>query len=432
MSQALKTKIAQRAGAGRRPASASSSTTSPTSCSTRRTGPPSPTWSEAHDRARATRSSRRPPGERAAHRLPHRVLGSRAPSPASPALGAGLRPAHRPLLDRPSHLLRHARPGRRPDLRADRRPATDLLGQLPGQRRGHGLRAAHRPYRGRDPQLWRASRGIIANGMELFEASRIPFATIADYLARSRGLRPRGQLAAGPARRRRRGRPRGVRALRRQRALLLPGGRRRPHRGGRAEPALFELEYGDAEAAAAELRDAGRRACWPRPTICCAVRSRIESSWPRSGPGWRRSRSAPRPSSRMADLAAAGRLDEDGPSCAGAVPDQAASRTRARVRRRPGDDLVRPVRDDVPAGRGSVGRRRRSMRRGQRTLVAVSAALVAGHAWAAQVARSPRTPRCGWPWARPARPAIRVWDDIAAQFEATQPRRRSRDELPGR
>ena len=38
------------------------------------------------------------------------------------------------------------------------------------------------PYRGRDPQLWRASRGVITNGMELFEASKIPFATIADYL----------------------------------------------------------------------------------------------------------------------------------------------------------------------------------------------------------------------------------------------------------
>jgi hyaluronoglucosaminidase len=38
------------------------------------------------------------------------------------------------------------------------------------------------PYRGRDPLLWRASAGIVANGMELFEASLIPFATIADYL----------------------------------------------------------------------------------------------------------------------------------------------------------------------------------------------------------------------------------------------------------
>jgi hyaluronoglucosaminidase len=46
------------------------------------------------------------------------------------------------------------------------------------------------PYRGRDPHLWRASNGIIANGMELFEASRIPFATIADYLADPEGYDP--------------------------------------------------------------------------------------------------------------------------------------------------------------------------------------------------------------------------------------------------
>ena len=39
------------------------------------------------------------------------------------------------------------------------------------------------PYRGRDPELWRTARGVISNGMELFEASKIPFATIADYLA---------------------------------------------------------------------------------------------------------------------------------------------------------------------------------------------------------------------------------------------------------
>jgi hyaluronoglucosaminidase len=38
------------------------------------------------------------------------------------------------------------------------------------------------PYRGRDPHLWRASEGIVANGMELFESSKIPIATIADYL----------------------------------------------------------------------------------------------------------------------------------------------------------------------------------------------------------------------------------------------------------
>ncbi len=38
------------------------------------------------------------------------------------------------------------------------------------------------PYRGRDPHLWRAADGMVANGMELFESSKIPIATIADYL----------------------------------------------------------------------------------------------------------------------------------------------------------------------------------------------------------------------------------------------------------
>ncbi|MEO6532041.1 MAG: protein O-GlcNAcase [Pseudolysinimonas sp.] len=38
------------------------------------------------------------------------------------------------------------------------------------------------PYRGRDRHLARFSAGVIANGMELFESSKIAFATIADYL----------------------------------------------------------------------------------------------------------------------------------------------------------------------------------------------------------------------------------------------------------
>jgi hyaluronoglucosaminidase len=46
------------------------------------------------------------------------------------------------------------------------------------------------PYRGRDPQLWRSAVGIVANGMELYEASRIPFATIADYLRDPEGYDP--------------------------------------------------------------------------------------------------------------------------------------------------------------------------------------------------------------------------------------------------
>lgn len=38
------------------------------------------------------------------------------------------------------------------------------------------------PYRGRDPQLARVARGVIANGMQFAESSKIAFATIADYL----------------------------------------------------------------------------------------------------------------------------------------------------------------------------------------------------------------------------------------------------------
>lgn len=53
---------------------------------------------------------------------------------------------------------------------------------------GHELHIG--PYQGRDPQLHRFSTGIIANGMELFESSKIPFATIADYLSDPEGYDP--------------------------------------------------------------------------------------------------------------------------------------------------------------------------------------------------------------------------------------------------
>ncbi len=51
------------------------------------------------------------------------------------------------------------------------------------------------PYRARDPLLWRSSTGIVANGMELYEASRIPFATIADYLRDPLGYDPEASWA---------------------------------------------------------------------------------------------------------------------------------------------------------------------------------------------------------------------------------------------
>ena len=46
------------------------------------------------------------------------------------------------------------------------------------------------PYLGRDPRLAEAARGVIANPMELFEASRVPLGTIAEYLADPAGYEP--------------------------------------------------------------------------------------------------------------------------------------------------------------------------------------------------------------------------------------------------
>jgi hyaluronoglucosaminidase len=52
------------------------------------------------------------------------------------------------------------------------------------------------PYLGRDPRLHESARGVIVNPMELFEASRIPLATIADYLADPEGYDPERSWAA--------------------------------------------------------------------------------------------------------------------------------------------------------------------------------------------------------------------------------------------
>ena len=50
------------------------------------------------------------------------------------------------------------------------------------------------PYQGRDPGLAEASRGILANPMELAEASKIPLATIADFLADPQGYVPEASI----------------------------------------------------------------------------------------------------------------------------------------------------------------------------------------------------------------------------------------------
>jgi hyaluronoglucosaminidase len=51
------------------------------------------------------------------------------------------------------------------------------------------------PYGGREPDLHTSSRGILANPMELPEASKIPLATIADYLTDPEGYDPEASAA---------------------------------------------------------------------------------------------------------------------------------------------------------------------------------------------------------------------------------------------
>ena len=66
--------------------------------------------------------------------------------------------------------------------RTARRPAT-YWDNYPVNDVAMGFELHVGPYRGRDPHLFRHAFGVVANGMELYEASKIPFATIADYLA---------------------------------------------------------------------------------------------------------------------------------------------------------------------------------------------------------------------------------------------------------
>ena len=62
------------------------------------------------------------------------------------------------------------------------------------------LEMSHRlhigPYRGRDPHLYRVSAGIVANGMEYAEASKIPLMTIGDYLWNPESYEPEDSFRA--------------------------------------------------------------------------------------------------------------------------------------------------------------------------------------------------------------------------------------------
>ena len=162
------------------------------------------------------------------------------------------------------------------------------------------------PYRGRDPLLWRSSTGIVANGMELFEASLIPFATIADYLRDPEGYDPEASwrramrdvvgeadleafaLFADNVR---------SSCLSADDAPIVVGGA-----GGRT---MFRVDQGDAAGAAADLRDLADRllaaaahllrgpvaepgAARRDPALARGVRARRAGDPPHRRPGRRR------------------------------------------------------------------------------------------------------------------------------------------------
>ena len=91
-----------------------------------------------------------------------------------------------------SHVLdaadarRFAQTAGRPPLYWDNYPVNDVA---------MGWELHIGPYLGRDPGLGEVSRGVLANPMELAEASKIPLATIADYLADPQGYDPEASVA---------------------------------------------------------------------------------------------------------------------------------------------------------------------------------------------------------------------------------------------
>jgi len=176
---------------------------------------------------------------------------------------------------------------------------------------GHELHIG--PYQGRDPQLYRFSTGIIANGMELFESSKIPFATIADYLRDPEGYDPEASWT--------------------QAILDVVGADNAadfslfadtvrfsclstddaPDLAEALERFAFEVEYGDRVVAASELlqraqsmvQAAGRLLDGPisNPGLIAEVRPWLESF-----------RLGSHALVEVAKLAAEGRLDSDGPA----------------------------------------------------------------------------------------------------------------------
>ncbi len=286
-------------------------TTSHDGCSTRRTRPRSPGWSRLTS-AWPTRSWHPcPRGSSWSSARPN--TGAAGTEPSLAELGAGLDPRIdiywtgraicSPTLDL-ADARTFTRTARRPPTYWDNYPVNDV-------NMSYELHIG--PYQGRDRELWRSSKGIVVNGMELFEASKIPFATAADYLRDPAGYEPESSWqramrdVVGEA---------DLAAF----ALFADNVRSSCLSAADApiveealETALFELAYGDAVAGAARLSSlADRLLAAADHLLRGPVRNRqlIEEIRPWLL-GFEIGAHAVR---RMADLAAAGRLDEDGPA----------------------------------------------------------------------------------------------------------------------
>lgn len=170
------------------------------------------------------------------------------------------------------------------------------------------------PYRGRDPELWRASRGVVANAMELFEASRIPLATIADYLRDPSGYEPEAswrQAMLDVV---------GAKDLDafalfadNVRSSCLSADYDAPIVDGELSRALFELENGEAETGCRRLRVLAERLSGAADHL---LRGPVENEalMAEIRPWLVGFEIGAQAVGRMADLAEAGRLDEDGPA----------------------------------------------------------------------------------------------------------------------
>ena len=149
------------------------------------------------------------------------------------------------------------------------------------------------PYRGRDPHLWRFATGVIANGMELFESTKVALATIADYLADPIGYDPEASWrvalrdVAGDA---------DADAY----ALFADNVRSSclcAEDAPTVSRALASFGFRAARVTVPRPRPSSglwRTTCWLRPGTCCVVPWPIAPSWTRDVRGSRRSRPARR------------------------------------------------------------------------------------------------------------------------------------------